>query len=184
MITAERPLTYDDLIELPDDGLRREVIGGELIVSPAPTAGHQKVVGNLYVMLDAFTRENGGQVYLAPFDVVLGPTDIVQPDLIYLAPTRPRVPQDQHALMGTPDLVVEVLSPGTGRVDRTTKLSLYAAVGVPEYWIADPVERLLVVHVLASEDYIRVEPNDDGSITSSVLTGMRIDPDEVFTGLA
>jgi Uma2 family endonuclease len=184
VITAERPLTYDDLIELPDDGLRREVIGGKLIVSPAPTAGHQDVIGNLYTMIRVFAHANGGHVYLAPLDVVLGPTDIVQPDLIYLVPTRPRVLQDQHALMGTPDLVVEVLSPGTGRVDRTTKLSLYAAAGVPEYWIADPVERLLVVRVLACEDYVRVEPNEDGSITSSVLSGMRIDPDEVFAGLA
>ena len=99
-----RPLTYDDLITMPDDGVRREVIGGELVVNPAPTAGHQDVVANLYVLLRAFAFESGGHVYFAPFDVLLGRFNVVQPDLLYLSLSRPRVSSEKHAYEGPPDL--------------------------------------------------------------------------------
>ena len=183
MAAFPRPLTYADLREMPDDGKRREVIGGELIVSPAPTAGHQDVVANLHILLHGYTREHGGHVYLAPFDVVFGLYDVVQPDLIYISAARPRVPLDKHALEEPPDLVVEVVSPGTGWTDRTRKMALYATSGVPEFWIADPVRRLIVVHYLQGEEYRAVEPSADGLIASRVLPNLRIDPDAVFAGL-
>jgi Uma2 family endonuclease len=180
MVTAKHPLTYDDLLEMPDDGLRREVIGGDLFVTPAPPAGHQNVVGNLYMPLRAYVSTNGGQVYLAPFDVALGQHDIVEPDLLYLSASRPLIEEDQHVIRGAPDLVVEVASPGTGLVDRTRKMELYAAAGVPEYWVADPMRRAIVVNVLDGEKYLAVEPEDDGCITSRELPGLRVNPDEVF----
>jgi Uma2 family endonuclease len=184
MIAFPRPLTYADLLDMPDDGKRREIIGGELVVSPAPTAGHQDVVGNLFIILHTFANEQGGHVYLAPFDVVLGRYDVVQPDLLFITASRPRVPEDEHALDGPPDLVVEVASPGTGWTDRTRKMALYAISGVPEFWVADPMRRILTVHVLEGEEYRAVEPEADGSISSPTLPGLRIDLAEVFAGFA
>jgi len=178
-----RPLTYDDLVTMPDDGVRREVIGGELVVNPATTAGHQDVVGNLHILLRTFSLESGGHVYLAPFDVLLGRFNVVQPDLLYLSPARPRVPQDKHALEGPPDLVVEVVSPGTGWIDRTRKMALYASSMVPEYWIVDPVHRSLSVHSLKGDDYGMIEPDADGLIASCELPGLLVDPAVVFAGL-
>jgi Uma2 family endonuclease len=183
MSAIPRPLTYDDLLAMPDDGMRREVIGGTFFEIPAATAGHQVVVGNLLILLYTYAREYGGHMYPAPFDVVLGPSDIVQPDLLFLLATRPRVPQDPHAFNGSPDLVIEVISPGTAQTDHRRKMALYTSAKVPEYWIADPVRHQLVVYVLDGEEYIAVEPDADGLIASSILSGLRVDPAEVFAGL-
>jgi Uma2 family endonuclease len=183
MIASQRPLTYADLLDMPDDGVRREVIGGELRMPPAPTAGHQEVVGNLHIILRTYALSFGGRVLLAPFDVLLGHFDIVQPDLLFLSVGRERIPSDQHAVEGPPDLVVEVISPGTGWVDRTRKMALYATFRVPEYWIADPLRRVIVVNVLDGEEFVAVEPDEDGLITSRMLPGLRVDPAEVFAGL-
>ncbi len=183
MIATQRPLTYADLMDMPDDGIRREVIGGELRLPPAPTAGHQDVVGNIYLILRTYGRESGGHVYLAPSDVLLGHFDIVQPDLLFLSVGRERVPPDRHAIEGPPDLVVEVISPGTGWIDRTRKMALYATYRVPEYWIADPLRRVIVVNVLEGEEYVAVQPDADGLIASRALPGLRVDPAEVFAEL-
>ncbi len=178
-----RPLTYDDLITMPDDGVRREIIGGELVVNPVPTAGHQDVVANLHVLLRTYALASGGHVYLAPFDVRLGRFNVVQPDLLYLSPSRPRVSSEKHALEGPPDLVVEVVSPGTGWSDRTWKMALYASSLAPEYWIVDPVYRSIAVNILEGDDYAMVEPDADGLIPSRELPGLLVDPAVVFAGL-
>lgn len=178
-----RPLTYDNLLEMPDDGKRREVIGGELIVNPAPTAGHQDVVGNLYVLLRTYALASGGHVYLAPFDLLLGRFNVVQPDLMYLSPSRPRVPKEKHALEEPPDLVVEVLSPGSVSIDRARKMALYASFLITKYWIADPMHRLFEVNVLAGDEYAIVEPDAGGLFASREFSGLRIDPAVVFAGL-
>lgn len=183
MSALQRPLTYDDLLDMPDDGTRREVIGGELIVNPAPTAGHQDVVGNIYVILRTYAQENGGHVYLAPFDVLLGRFNVVQPDLVYLSPAQPRVSSDRHLFEGTPELVVEVISPGTGWIDRARKMALYATAGVAEYWIADPERRLIAVHVLNGDEYKAADPDATGLVSSVVLPGLWVNPADVFAGL-
>lgn len=91
MIALQRPLTYADLVKIPDDGMRREIIGGELIVNPAPTTGHQRVVGYLYRLLSAYADDRGGEAFFAPVDVLLGRFNVVQPDLIFLSAAQPRV---------------------------------------------------------------------------------------------
>jgi len=183
MIATLRPLTYDDLLDMPDDGQRYEIIRGELIVNPAPTWGHQEVVGRLFQLLKNYARETkGGQVGLAPFDVRLGRHDAVQPDLVFLSAARGRVPWDDNSIEYAPDLVVEVISPSSRRNDRVRKMALYADSGVPEYWIADPLEQTLIVNVLLGEGYATVAPDADGSINSPTLAGLRVHPAEIFAG--
>lgn len=183
MSAMQRPVTYDDLLEMHDDGMRREVLGGELIVTPAPTANHQRVLGRLYRIVDDFAREHGGEVFLAPFDVLLGHYNVVQPDLVYVSAQRSPVPGDHHAIGYLPDLVVEVISPGTGGIDRVRKMALYASSGVPEYWIADPMRKTFVINLLQGEEYVAAVPDEDGVVTSSVLPGLRIDVARLFSGL-
>ena len=80
---AERPYTADDLAEMPDDGRRYEVLGGELIVSPSPSPRHQGVLLRLAKVIDDYVEgERWGSLYTAPLDVHPGPHDIVQPDLV------------------------------------------------------------------------------------------------------
>jgi Uma2 family endonuclease len=184
MIATLRPLTYDDLLQMPDDGQRYEVINGELIVTPAPTADHQRVFLRLVRLLDEYAREPGrGELFPAPFDVVLGHNDVVEPDLVYLSSTRDRVPGDQNKIDYAPDLVVEIISPTSRRIDRVRKMALYARAGVTEFWIADSAAKTLVIHVLAGVEYVPIEPDADGRLTSRALPELRVDPREVFAGL-
>jgi Uma2 family endonuclease len=184
MIATLRPLTYDDLLDMPDDGQRYEIIGGELVVTPAPTANHQRVLFQLVRLLDAFVLENGGgELFFAPFDVQLGFHDIVEPDLLFIGSEQGRVPGEHHKFEGSPLLVVEVTSPSSRQTDRVKKMVLYARSGVLEYWIADPELRMLVVNVLESGTYVQVSPDAEGWLTSHALNGLRFDPTTVFAGL-
>ena len=184
MIATLRPLTYDDLLDMPDDGQRYDIIGGELVVTPSPTANHQRVLKQLVRILDDFADETGsGELFFAPFDVVLGPHDIVEPDLVFISSGQGRVPGEHHKFEGSPVLVVEVVSPSSRQIDRVKKMALYARSGVPEYWIADPEERKLVVNVLEGQTYVSVPPDAEGWFTSRALRGLRVDPTTVFSGL-
>ncbi len=184
MIATLRPLTYDDLVQMPDDGQRYEIIDGELIVSPAAIANHQRVLKRLVRVFDDFANATGsGEVFFAPFDVQLGYHDIVEPDLLFIASDQGRVPGEQHKFEGAPVLVLEVISPSSRQTDRVRKMALYARSGVLEYWIADPEHRTLVVNFLEGQTYVSVSPDSGGRLASRVLSGLRVDPAEVFSGL-
>lgn len=134
-----RKLTYDDLLAMPDDGLRHEIIDGVLYVSPSPGTPHQFTVGKLHQALANYLDEHPvGEVYLAPFDVVFTQYDVVEPDLLFVRAERLTVITDRN-VTGSPDLAIEVLSPSTRRVDLTLKRDLFEREGVQEYWVVDPV---------------------------------------------
>ena len=184
MIATLRPLTYDDLVQMPDDGMRREVLEGELIVNPAPRRDHQEVVANLDWLLQQFLRASGvGRVYTHLVDVYLGRHNIVQPDLVVIRDSRLGTYRPEGIVTGPPDIVVEILSPSTRRIDLVRKMALYTRSGVPEYWIADPEQRTMIMNVLHGEEYFSVEPDAAGWLASPTLSGLRLDPTEVFSGL-
>jgi Uma2 family endonuclease len=184
MIATLRPLTYDDLVEMPDDGQRYEIIGGVLLVNPAPTWNHQRLAGELYRLINDFARQTGeGTVVFAPFDVVLGAHDIVEPDLVFVASEQGPVPGEGHSFQGAPHLLVEVISLSTRQSDNVKKLALYARAGVLEYWIADPVLRTLVINVLEGGMYLPIQPDADGWFSSRALRGLCVDPSDIFAGL-
>lgn len=105
-------------------------------MSPSPSPIHQQVSLALTLILEAIAEESGGLLFYAPMDVRLHDHSVVQPDLIYLSEERRHLVKDK--IEGAPDLLVEILSPGTARRDRGDKLSLYAESGVREYWLVDP----------------------------------------------
>jgi Uma2 family endonuclease len=128
------PYREADYLELPDEP-RCELLYGRLPVTPAPTARHQLIVLALGALLLELARRQGGYAGTAP-DVVLADHSIVQPDLVYVS--RRRAGIVRHRIDGAPDLVVEILSPSSGRRDLGEKMRLYAESGVVEYWIVDP----------------------------------------------
>ena len=130
-----RPLTREDLEQMPDDGHRYELIDGTLIVSPAPKRGHQRAVGGLHVLLRSLCPSEL-EVLLAPFDVVLADDTVVQPDLLVAR----RSDFTERDLPVAPLLAVEVLSPSTRRIDLMLKRSRYEAAGCLSYWVVDPDE--------------------------------------------
>lgn len=146
-------LTYEDYETLPDDGRRYEILDGELAVTPAPVPKHQRVSGNLEFYLSSFVREHRlGEVLHAPIDVILAPTTIVQPDILFLAAARETI-VTHRAIEGPPDLLIEILSPRSIRRDRVTKAALYARFGVAHYWIVDPRREWIELHELEGERY-------------------------------
>jgi Uma2 family endonuclease len=144
---AARRWTYEEFAQLPDDGSRYEVIGGELYVTPTPRSLHQKVVIRLSQVLESFAVEHGlGEVF-GPLDLVLGPDDFLQPDLLFVRKDRIGIVND-HKAEAAPDLVIEVLSPATALRDRGLKRERYAQFGVPEYWIVDADARKIEIYRL------------------------------------
>ncbi|MES3629219.1 MAG: Uma2 family endonuclease, partial [Longimonas sp.] len=124
--------SYADYQQLPE-GAPYQLIDGSLVMSPAPTSNHQRIVAYLYRALYACV-EDGGEVLFAPIDVKLSDTNVVQPDLVFVAKERLDVIGEQ-VIDGAPDLVMEVLSPSTAHHDLTTKKRLYEMHGVQEYWV-------------------------------------------------
>jgi Uma2 family endonuclease len=167
-------LTYRVILALPDDLLRHELIDGEHIVSPSPSALHQIVVRNLLVHLHVFLRQHPiGMVLQSPFEVVLSEHDLVVPDLIYLSAKRKKQYLHDKRLMGPPDLAVEVLSRSTRSRDKTRKLSLYERTGVREYWMIDPQKESMEMYRRAGDRLVQVTATPHTLITP-LIPGLRI----------
>lgn len=163
MVAVKAPealkFTYEDYLRLPDDGKRYQIIGGEVHMVPAPAPAHQRISGNLYVLLRAFVVERElGEVFDAPCDVVLSEEDVVQPDLFFISKDRRHLITERN-ISGAPDLVIEILSPHTEKLDRALKRNLYAKYGVREYWLVDLTTKTVEILTL----------RDDGFMSASLL---------------
>jgi Uma2 family endonuclease len=184
MSTAATRLTYADLLAMPADGKRHELIAGEHYVTPSPTLRHQLVLGHLYRDLSAFVEANGlGQVFFAPLDVVFSDFDVVEPDLLFVGRKR-QERLDRACVRGAPDLVVEVLSPTTRRIDATAKLRLFERSGVAEYWMIDPDREWVEVHRAGPGGFREVarlvRESGDGPLTSPLFQGFVLRLDRLF----
>lgn len=133
------PYRREDYDRLPDQP-RCELIYGRIFMTPSPTPRHQVIALEIWQRLRDFASHQGGIAFAAPLDVELADHSVVQPDVLYLSAER-RERIGEKRVIEAPDLLVEVLSPGTARRDRGDKLRLYAESGVLEYWIVDPAER-------------------------------------------
>jgi Uma2 family endonuclease len=176
-------MTYEDLLALPDDGLRHELIDGEHFVTPSPASRHQIILANLHRLIGAHTHEmKRGVTLFAPYDIVFTRYDVVEPDLIYFSKERySEVVTEQNA-QGPPNLAVEILSPGTRRRDEVLKRRLYERMKVDEYWIVDPVGETVAVDRLCGRKYEATEIalRDGGVLTTPLLPGLTIRLAAVF----
>jgi Uma2 family endonuclease len=167
--------TYEEYYKLEDDQ-RYEIIDGHLLMAPAPETWHQDWLGDLYSLLRLFVKTNKlGRLFFAPVDVVLDPENTVQPDLVFVSAKNARIIQTR-AIFGTPNLLVEVVSPSSDRRDRSQKKALYARFGVREYWIGDAAKRSLEIFTLREGRYeLRCAAEEKGKLSSLVLTGLKFD---------
>jgi len=145
-LQARHRWTYSDLVALPDDQLRHELIDGEHFVSPSPATAHQEISKRLFLALNTFVeRHRLGEVLYAPFDIKLSAYTVLVPDLVYFTAARfADVVNEKHAV-AAPDLVVEILSPGTRHRDLGRKRAVYDRDGAREYWVVDPDARSITV---------------------------------------
>ena len=174
--------TYEDYRTTPADK-RYELLDGGLIMVPAPNIKHQRVQLELATQLRPFIRDRAlGELLIAPCDVVLSATDVVQPDLLFISREREHLLSGGENVRGAPDLVVEILSPATADRDRGYKRELYGRHGVTEYWLVDPIAETISIHrqraaVLAATHTFGREQ----TLRSPLLAGLELHADDVFS---
>ena len=172
--------TEADYFALPDTNRYVELSEGRLIMPPHPTRSHQIAVEELYIRLHAFVQERGlGEVHIAPLPVRLWPGKIREPDIFFMA--KEHADRIGEKTCGVPDLVMEILSPGTQGIDRGEKFLEYAQAGVIEYWLVDPDKGRIDVYTLKGSVYELVERYKPGEAAcSELLSGFEALVDEVF----
>ncbi len=175
-------LTVQDYLNIPEeDENRYELINGELYMAPAPSWEHQESSGNLYSILRAFVLANLlGRVVYSPIDMFLSDEDVFQPDIVFISNERLGIIHSD-GIHGAPDLVIEVLSPGTERIDRTLKSERYEMFDVSEYWQANPIAKTILVLRARDGAFERVGLFTEGmTLETPLLPGLRVDVSEVF----
>ena len=174
--------TYRDYCATPDDE-RYELLDGNLMMVPAPNMKHQQVLLTLTLKLGNFTKEHGlGTVCVAPCDVVLSDSDVVQPDLLFISRAREHILTDDN-VRGAPDLVIEILSPSTAERDLGYKHDLYGRHGVLEYWIVDPMAETVAVHRQGDGRLEAAETLGRGdTLRTALLDGLELKLDDIFAG--
>jgi Uma2 family endonuclease len=179
------PFTYEDYKTLSaSTDERHELIDGDLYMVPALTVAHQVISKNIALRLEQHVSTTGcGRMLYAPLDVVLGEGEkrsVVQPDIVFISNAREgRVTEDE--IVGAPDLVIEILSPGTANRDMGLKKALYARNGVREYWIVNPKLEFVEVFSLGPGGYelpVRYELGD--RVVSTVVPGFEAALNDVF----
>lgn len=172
--------TVKDYMSTPE-GKRYQLLDGEMILAPSPVTRHQTILRRLSRAIEDFVAENAlGQVWFAPLDVVLSDHDVTQPDILFVSNSRSGIVTEAN-IQGAPDLVVEILSPGTAMHDRGYKQSLYGSHGVREYWLVDPdAETVEVLVEEAQALLLHATHLRGGSLTSPLLAGLVIDLEQVF----
>ncbi len=179
MPVPKRPITVDDLESMPDDGNRYEIIDGELFVTPPPLLRHQRAQMSLIARLLPYARTMGIELLAAPTGVRVSRCTQVEPDLLALAKMTDIDDSTGWISMSRLLLAVEVLSPGTRRVDRDRKRRLYLSEGVREYWTVDSQKRVVELWT-ADSDAARVVTDVLEWRPLSDRDALRIDLVEVF----
>ena len=152
------PYRAEDYWLLPE-GEPCELIKGRFIMSPSPTSKHQYILIELVGIFASIAKQSGGKTLCAPMDVILSDDTILQPDVLYVSKENREIVRDR--VEGPPDLVIEILSPGTERRDKLAKLDLYARHGVSEYWIVDPAAELFEFLLNEEGRYVVQSQADD-----------------------
>ena len=177
-------LTYEDYVLFPEDGKRHELIDGEHYVTPAPIRKHQAVVGNLHGLIWSYLQQRPiGRVFTAPFDVIFSEFDVVEPDLLYISRERSQEIETSPWVKGAPDLVVEIGSPSTRKLDETIKRHLYERFGVVEYWVVDPEIDAVKVFRCTNDRYARVAElllENDDVLTTPLLPDLELRLAKIF----
>ncbi len=179
--TTKKPFTYQDYLQLPNDGKRYEIINGELIMAPSPLTKHQQISGELFLKLGNFVKERKlGVILHAPLDVVLSEQNVLQPDIIFITKERQEIITEKN-ISGAPDLVIEILSPSTAYYDLFDKKELYEQFRVKEYWIVDPMRHWIEVYNQQVNKFVLTQKLEKkGRLESAVLKGLALKMEELF----
>ena len=146
-----KTVSYEEFMEIYEKSeLRMEFIDGQIIILDSPSFRHQEISGRLFIIFSQFLKSKKCKVIFAPFDVhfykpEIKDPDVCQPDLLIACDTDEKI-NEKGRYMGTPSLVVEILSPSTCSKDMVKKLNTYMLSGVKEYWVIDPEQKTIIIY--------------------------------------
>ncbi|MBF0567152.1 MAG: Uma2 family endonuclease [Nitrospirae bacterium] len=171
----------DTTIGLEKDFDLTEIINGEEVMTPSPFGKHQKVIQKIaWEILSYLKKHDLGELYWAPFDVILEEGQArLQPDLFFIRKENMAIFQDW--IRGVPDMVCEIVSPGTYKRDTITKKEIYEKYGVPEYWLVLPELKIIEVLTIEESKYkLYSYAEGDGVVTSKVIDGLTVNVKDIF----
>ncbi len=185
-----KKVSYEEFMEIYENSEpRMEYINGEIVLISSPSTFHQVISGNLYVILRNYLKGKPCKVFYAPFDVHffkkdLKTPDVMQPDLLIACDLENTV-TEKGRYMGTPTLVVEILSRSTRSRDMVDKLNIYMLSGVKEFWVVDPKNKLIYLYGFkdCKVDYYNVYKNNE-ILKSYWFENLEVSAEEIFEGLS
>ena len=168
MTVLNPPRTMFEVFKSLPEGTLCQLINNNLVMSPAPTDPHQKILMDISAQLFFYVSKNQlDEVRVAPYDVYFNRKNVYQPDIVFVAKENiNKIKED--GLHGAPDLVIEILSPPTAKYDLEDKKDVYERYGVKEYWAVDPVSKQIYFFKLVKDEYVEAETKN-AVIKSSLL---------------
>ncbi len=176
--SAFRQMEFDD-----NDPYIYELINGILVRKSAPQPKHQRISRKLLRLMDEFIQQNAlGEVFYAPIDVFLDEENVPQPDLVFVSKDQAFIIDETEGILGIPDLVVEIISPSSIRVDRVDKKDMYEGFGIPEYWLIDPKNTAIEVFTFENGRYKSTDFANEmnQTVKSLVLKDFEVSLSDIF----
>lgn len=179
-VIEKKKYTYEDYAKI-FDGKRYELIDGELLITPSPVPGHQRISKKIEFMLEKFVTKNDlGEVFDAPCDVCLDDENVVQPDILFISKDRLNIIGEKN-IQGAPDIAIEIVSENSAYRDMVIKKKLYARNGVKEYWIVIQETEEIEVYVLKGNTYqLYMTYCKEGILESPLIKGLKIGLKGIF----
>ena len=189
ILNMNQRYSYADYLTWADDKMRELIDGIVKLMSPAPSAIHQKICGKIFLQIGIIIEKNNGncEIFAAPFDVRLPKNgeiadnqiyNVVQPDICVVCDPEKI---EERGCLGAPDLIVEIQSISTSKYDLNEKFNLYESSGVKEYWVVYPYEAGIVVYLLQPDGkYDKGTTYKNGKIPVAIFDGCEIDMKRIF----
>lgn len=179
----DEEFTYQDYLRLEEEtGYQYEVLEGKLVKEPSPNVMHQRVSRRLQRILeDYFWKvDPESDIFNAPLDVTFSDTTVVQPDLFYIPSSENNIIKEKR-IDGSPELVVEIISPYNPRKDRLQKMQIYCKAGINHYWLVNPEEKTLECFALRDGNYtLLVTSMDEDVVEHPEFEGLNISLDKLW----
>jgi len=184
-----KKVSYEEFMEIYEKStLRMEYINGEIYLLASPSITHQEILGRLHLIFNEYFKGKKCKVFLAPFDVHFRKKgfkepDVMQPDISAACDLKGNV-SEKGRYMGTPALVVEILSGSTRKKDMIDKLNTYMLSGVKEFWIIDPRRKAIQIYDFSNYDIDELKVYEKGQTALSLaFKGLTVDVEALFNDL-
>lgn len=174
-VDTSKTWTVEDYQNL-EEGLLAQLIEGQLVMSPAPTPKHQRILRELFRTLDS--NNLAGELFFSPIDVYLDNQTVFQPDLVFVSESRASI-ISSRGIEGAPELVVEVLSPSNSFIDRNIKKRRFLEAGTVEYWLIDPGNKTLEIYS-GNAEQPALYLIEQGSVSSLLLPEISFELSLIF----